>query len=475
MRVLFVEPPKDVWFILGEYLAPPFGILTLASYLEAKSAKAEIEVVDCQVERLDWKGLERRVEAFQPDIVAPSGLATCNAYSVLRTAEIAKEVDPAVTTAVGGRHFTALADEQLKTYPEIDIVIRGEGEQTLVEITKKIGEKQPLSTVPGISFRREAQIIHTPDRPLMSNLDMLPTPGYHFVEEHMSKYYFTLMAGKDAPFAIIEGSRGCYHNCTYCSCWRFWRGEHRSKSPERIADELEQMHREYGSKFFWLADDNLGLGSRIRHLCSELAERNLADQITWFMQARCDDIVQEKRMLSKMRKAGNIWILVGLDSPDPTTLRTFRRNGIDKSNAKAALNLLRENDIFSQGTFIIGERNDSRESIKTLREYADWLDPDLATFMTLTPFPGTEIYEIAKTNGWIEDTNWNNYDMIHAIMPTEHLTKEEVQEELYECYRTFFGSWNRRYKGLFSHNEIKKRTYQFLARKAILAGLRSLF
>ena len=95
--------------------------------------------------------------------------------------------------------------------------------------------------------------------------------------------------------------------------------------------------------------------------------------------------------------------------------------------------------------------------------------------MTLTPFPGTEIYEIAKTNGWIEDTNWNNYDMIHAIMPTEHLTKEEVQEELYECYRTFFGSWNRRYKGLFSHNEIKKRTYQFLARKAIVAGLRSLF
>jgi anaerobic magnesium-protoporphyrin IX monomethyl ester cyclase len=168
-------------------------------------------------------------------------------------------------------------------------------------------------------------------------------------------------------------------------------------------------------------------------------------------------------------------MLVGFDSPDPETLAAFRRERINRSNAKEAVELLRKNDIFSQGTFIIGERRDSRESIRALVEYADWVDPDIATFMTLTPFPGTEIYETAKHNGWIEDANWGDYDMIHAIMPTEHLTREEVQEELYKCYQTFFGSWPRRYRGFFSRNEITRRTYQYLARQAILTGLRSLF
>jgi anaerobic magnesium-protoporphyrin IX monomethyl ester cyclase len=94
--------------------------------------------------------------------------------------------------------------------------------------------------------------------------------------------------------------------------------------------------------------------------------------------------------------------------------------------------------------------------------------------MALTPFPGTELYNIATRNGWIEDANWNNYDMIHATMSTAYLTREEVQQELIDCYRDFFGSWNRRYTGLFSTNAIMRRTYRYLARRAILVNLRKL-
>ena len=155
-------------------------------------------------------------------------------------------------------------------------------------------------------------------------------------------------------------------------------------------------------------------------------------------------------------------------------MNAFRRKGIHKTTAKKSVDLLRENEIFSQGMFILGDWRDSHESIKELREYADYLDPDIATFMTLTPFPGTEIYENANREGRIEDRNWSHYDMIHAIMPTEQLTREEVQKELYECYRSFYGKWKRRYQGLFSKNEITKRTYQYLARKAIMTGLQSL-
>jgi len=208
VKVLFVEPPKDPWFVMGEYIPPPFGILALASYLEA-NREADIGVVDCQAERLGWKSLEKRIESFEPNIVAPSGLATCNAYAVIRTAELAKKIDPSTTTIVGGQHFTALADESLETYKDIDVVIRGEGEQTLVELVEALEERKNLSRVKGISFRQGERVLHNPDRPLIKDLNTLPLPAYHYVKEHMKTYYFSLMTGKDSSFAIIEGSRGC--------------------------------------------------------------------------------------------------------------------------------------------------------------------------------------------------------------------------------------------------------------------------
>jgi anaerobic magnesium-protoporphyrin IX monomethyl ester cyclase len=472
---MFVEPPKDFWFILGQYVPPPFGILALAAYLEKECPETEIEVVDCQAERLDWNGLEKRVESSRPDIVVASSLATCNAYTVLRTVDLAKKLNPESLTVVGGQHFTALAEESLREYPNIDVIIRGEGEETLAEIVRAKAQNKSLSQVLGCSYRSGDCARHVRDRSLIHDLNSLPFPGYHFVREHMKEYYFALMAGKDESFAIVEGSRGCRHDCLYCSQWNFWGKKSRSKSPKRIVDELEHINKQYGSTFFWLTDDNFGLGQRMNTLCEEILKRGLEKKITWFIQARCDDIVTNQELLVKMRKAGNIWILLGLDTPDAETLAKFRRQGVSKDTAKQAVDLLRKNSIFSQGTFIIGDRRDSHESISTLCDYADQLDPDIATFMALTPFPGTEVYENAKRNNWIEDTNWNNYDMIHAIMPTEHLTRIQVQQELYECYQAFFGSWKRRYQGIFSDNIITRRTYQYLARQAILTALRSLF
>jgi len=473
MKVLFVEPPKDYWFVMGEYLPPPLGILNLAAYLEAKDEDVEIDVIDCQAESIDWRGLEKHVASFSPDIVAPSALSTCNTYSVIRTLETAKKVNPNTVTVVGGQHFTALADESLRAYPEIDYVVRGEGEQTMTELVRALKGKMILSDVAGISFRNEGTIIHGPDRRLMDNLDDLPLPGYHFVEQHMKKYHFRMMSGEKSGYALVEASRGCTHHCSFCSQWRFWKGSCRTKSPKRIVDEMEHYHREYGISFFWLTDDNFGLGNKTNELCDELIRRRLSDDVSWFMQARCDDVAENEDILPKMRRAGNAWMLLGLESPSKETLDTYRK-GIDPSQARKAVELLKKNDIFCQATFIVGERRDSHESIQNLRETANELDPDIAIFMALTPFPGTDLYETARQNGWIEDDNWANYDMIHAIMPTENLTRKEVQEELYACYRGFYGSMNRRLKSIFSSNTIKRRTYQYMAGQDILRSLEAL-
>jgi len=458
---------------MGQYIPPPFGILTLAAYLEKNCEELNIDIIDSQADGLDWNALENRIKTVNPDIVAPSALTTCNAFATARVAQIAKKINSTIKTIVGGQHFTALAEDSMEKYPEIDYIIRGEGEETLRELVDAINRNENTKNILGLTQRIKNSIVSTPDRPLICDLNSLPHPGYNFVKKHMKGYYFSLMAEKETSFAIIEGSRGCSHNCTYCTQSPFWRRTHRQKSPNRIVDEIEQIYNEYGSTFFWFTDDYFTLDERTNKICELIIEKKL--DISWFCQARCDDIVQNKELIPKLSKSGNIWMLLGFDTPNPETLKEFRRTGINKSVAKETVTTLRQNQIFSQGTFIIGNRSDTKESIQVLREYADWLDPDLATFMALTPYPGTEIFEQAKQNNWIEDYNWANYDMIHAIMPTETLTRNEVQEELYRCYDNFFGSWPRRYKGISSENKYVRRTYQYLAKQALITRLQNLF
>lgn len=474
MKVLFVEPPKDTWFVMGEYLPPPYGIIQLAAYLEKEVKDVEIEVLDCNAQQVNWKGLERRIESFNPDVVASSALATCNAYVVARTLETAKRINPNILTVTGGQHFTATAQESLETYPEIDVIARGEGEQTLVELVRNANKKSFFPKIKGLSFKHKGKIFHNQAGPLIENLNDLPYPGYHFVKDIVHKYHFAAMAGFNAPYALIEGSRGCTHTCTFCTQWRHWLGKWRVKSPKRIADEMEFCYQNYGSRFIWLTDDNLGFGKRVSDVADEILQRKMADDLMWFVQARCDDIVRNEKTLPKLRKSGLRWVLLGVETPKQLTLESFKK-GITAEDAKKAVALLKENDIAAHTMFIIGDRKDTAESIASLREFVNELDPDFAIFAILTPFPGTEIFEEAKRNGWIEDFSWSHYDMVHAIMPTETLSRKEVQEELYLCYRSFYGSWKRRFQGIFSRNELRRRVYWYMAGRGILGQLKTLF
>ena len=474
MNVLFVEPPKDIWFVMGEYLPPPFGIIQLAAFLEREVKDVDIEVLDCNAQQIDWKGMEKRIESFNPDIVASSALATCNTYVVARTLETAKRVNPNILTVAGGQHFTATAQESLETYPEIDVIVRGEGEQTFTELVKKANKKSSFPQIKGISFRQNEKILHTPSRHLIENLDELPYPGYHFVKDIVHKYHFAAMTGHNAPYALIEGSRGCPHNCTFCSQWIHWQGIWRIKTSQRIADEFEFCYQNYGSRFIWLTDDNFGFGKRADELADGIIQRGIEEDLMWFTQARCDDVVRNSDVLPKLRKSGLRWVLLGVENSKESTLETFRKN-ITAKDAKDAVKLLKENDIFAHAMFIIGERKDTAKSIADLREFANELDPDFVIFAILTPFPGTELYDEAIKNGWIEDFNWSHYDMVHAIMPTETLSRREVQEELYNCYRSFYGSFERRISGLFSGNKMKRRIYWYMAFRGILKQFKELF
>jgi anaerobic magnesium-protoporphyrin IX monomethyl ester cyclase len=194
MKVLFIEPPKDQWFVMGEYLPPPYGIIQIAAYLERELNGVEVEILDCNARHIDWKDLEKQIGSSKPDIVASSSLATCNTYVVVRTLETAKKTNPDILTVTGGQHFTAMAQESLEEYQDIDVIVRGEGEQTFTELAANAGKPSALQKIKGLSFRNGGKVVHTPPRPLIENLEQLPYPGYHLVKDFVHKYHFAAMA-----------------------------------------------------------------------------------------------------------------------------------------------------------------------------------------------------------------------------------------------------------------------------------------
>ena len=356
MKILFIEPPKDIWFVMGEYLPPPYGIIQLAAYLEREAKDAQLEILDCNAEKVDWKMMEQRIASSKPDVVACASLATCNTYAVVKTLEAAKRVSPETLTVTGGQHFTATAHDSLQLYPEIDAIIRNEGEQTLVELVKAHQNRASFQDIQGISFRNNGKIVHNPSRPLIADLEDLPFPGYHLVKDNMPQYHFSVMSGKKAPYALIEGARGCNHQCTFCTQWRHWQACWRLKSAKRVADEMAFCNREFGSKMVWLTDDNFGTGQRPKEIAEEILAKQLSD-VSWFVQARCDDIIRNKDLLPKLAKSGLSWVLLGVENSNPATLDYFKK-GITPQDAKTAVRLLKDNGIFAHAMVIIGNRKE---------------------------------------------------------------------------------------------------------------------
>jgi anaerobic magnesium-protoporphyrin IX monomethyl ester cyclase len=215
----------------------------------------------------------------------------------------------------------------------------------------------------------------------------------------------------------------------------------------------------------------MNLRQRGQSLYEELRHRRCKDDIMLFFQARTDDIARNPDVIENLRDVATYWILCGVETNSPEMLKEYNK-GITTGDAYNAMKVLTRSDIFSQAMFVIGGRKDTHESIEQIRQYSEDITPGLALYTTLTPFPGTIIHETAKKNGWIEDANYTNYDMVHAIMPTETLTRSEVQEELYRCYHSFYGSVTKGIAGVFAKNKLKRTLYRHMAGQRVLTQLR---
>jgi anaerobic magnesium-protoporphyrin IX monomethyl ester cyclase len=461
MKVLFVEPPKVPWEMMGNFIAPPLGLAQLAGVLEINGV--DVQIVDCNASGLTWSDLEQAMVDAQPSLVGTSAMTTFFP-TALQVMQIAKEIDDNITTAVGGPHVTFTVQETLENYPEIDIVGRGEGEQVILDLVHCLRDDGDLTQVKGIAFRKDGEVVQTP-LPEPVEVDEIPLPAYHLLP--MESYYFTVFK----KFCTVLASRGCPYNCTFCAERGFWGPGWRPRDPAMVGDELELLCRKYGRESIWFGDDCFNVdGEHMARVCEEILLRGL--QLDWYYQGRADLLIKHREYLPLMRRAGNMMVQLGIEAASEEEWRDLRK-GLTVEQVREAVSLLREHGIVCQGLMIIGTRQDDARSIMRKVDFLKWLDMDFPIFTIYTPFPGTEVFEEAKEKGWLETMDYALYDMANPIMSTEHLSRKELVRVYGQCFISFYTDPIRIFKGLTSNIPWKREIWRYMLGFTLRQYLRS--
>ena len=239
-HVALVNPPYPPEASQSIFL--PLGIGYLAAVLEQEGYK--VDVVDCQITRPDQKTLEDKFRSLNPDIIGVTS-ATVTYLPALDVLKTAKAAVPKALTLMGGPHVTVLDQEAVTESSNLDIVVRGEGEQTMLELARLVseGNLKNLSQVQGITYKNNNQIIQTPDRPFIQDIDSLPRPAHHHFDTNMYKLF-------GVNYMPIITSRGCPSACTFCLARKMCGHGFRGRSPSKVVDELEWLRDEYHAGAF---------------------------------------------------------------------------------------------------------------------------------------------------------------------------------------------------------------------------------
>ena len=433
---------------MGDCCAPPLGLAYIAAVLEQDNIS--VELIHCNGMGVTWKELPGLIKRASPDIVG-TGAMTPLFSGALKTVAIAKEVDPGITTVVGGSHATFLYKEVLQ-HAAIDIVVRGEGEETILDLVHCL-ENDSLRTVKGIAYRNNGDIVATERRPPV-DVDSLPLPAYHLLP--MEKYHFEFLD----EFSTMVSSRGCPFSCTFCSESDFWQDPWRPRNPASIGEELEIVTKKYKRKSVWFGDDCFNVDyTHIKGICDQILERDL--DVQWFYQGRVDFLIKHKELLPLMRRTGNIMVQIGVEASTDKELTTLNKK-TTTTQIKKAVALLKENDIVSQALIIVGTFDDTKKSILHKINYMKSIKADFPIFTMFTPFPGSQVYEKAKEQEMIEDDNFDHFDMAYAVMPTRNMGRGELLKWYGECHREHYSDPLQILTGLLSRNKFKRAIWRHM-------------
>jgi anaerobic magnesium-protoporphyrin IX monomethyl ester cyclase len=422
-HVTFVNPP----YPSGSHQHPPFtpsGIGYLAAVLEKN--QFEVDVIDCQALRLSYEQFKSEISKRQPNIVGITS-TTLTYKSALHIAKIAKEVFPDCLTILGGCHATFWDDEALQECPYLDIVVRKEGENTLLELVQKLEAGKSLHDVLGITYRKDGKVLKNPDRPYIENLDDLPFPAHHLWPiEHLRKH------GKTA-FPLMT-SRGCVYWCNFCTAVRMFGKKYRMRSPKNVVDELEFLNNTYGANHFAFYDDAFTVNqSRTEEICREIRNRKL--KIKWNCETRVDMVTKD--LLRKMREAGCSDVWFGVESGSQRVLDEMRK-GISIAQTMRAFNWAKEVGLMTVAAVILGFPGETKETAWETIKFVEKINPNDVGYYVATPYPGTPLYDFVKENGWLKITDFDRYDTATPTFETPTLHMQDLREIRELAFQRFY-------------------------------------
>lgn len=419
-RILLVKPKgrKGLGFSVDVI---PIGLEYIAASIEEVVDK--VWIIDMEFER---HTLQHFLDVLHPNLIGITMSATDHNEG-LRLAKIAK--DNGITTVLGGYHPTAIPDELL-SHPQIDMIVRGEGELTMKELVQKGSPERVL----GISYKKSGNAIHNPDRPLIENLDSLP-----FSARHLRKHkYKDHMNNNSKELDVITMSRGCWGRCSFCCEPYMSKGRMRFRSPENVMKELFEIvsfHKVNSLQISVTDPDFMGDPKRIDRLCDFLQEHKL--DMTFSVMTRVDSIVRYPKLLKKMCDSGILSYEMGFESSSQKDLNNVKK-GITFDMQRKAVRMLRDNGANVSGTFVIGLPSQSQEEIRQFPAYAKEIGLMNCAFGIATPFPRTEFYEKLEKDGLIFERDWTKFDEMHSVFKLNPLTAKRLEEMETYCMARFW-------------------------------------
>jgi radical SAM superfamily enzyme YgiQ (UPF0313 family) len=418
-KVALVTPPV-LEKVAHHPLFPPLGLAYMAAVLE--QVGVEVKIIDSPVLNFNHQNIKKELEAFQPSIVGV-GSMTPTIESALKCAQIAKEAVPGAQVLMGGPHATFADREILTKEKAVDVIVRGEGEETIVEL----GKKAPLGKIKGISFRKNGDIIQTPNRPFIQDLDALPLPAYKHLP--MEKYNIT---GRN--LLPIISSRGCPYACPFCVASQMFGQQFRARSPKNVLDEMEWLRDEYGAEGIAFQDDTLTFSKqRALDICDGIIERKI--DLHWGCGTRADVVTKE--VLAKMAKANCDETMFGVES-GCQCMRDVLKKRVSTEQCENAIKWTKEAGIFVTVSVILGYPGETKETLQETLDFVRKVEPDDVWLCHATPYPGTHLREIVEKNGWKMSENWELYNTMNPIFEDPALPAKEIAEMRRTFYNRFY-------------------------------------
>jgi anaerobic magnesium-protoporphyrin IX monomethyl ester cyclase len=423
MRVLLINPPNrsSLTARVG-WQFPPLGLLYIAAVLREHNFQPTI--IDLSVHDQSY------LIDFSPYEAVGISSDTPRFNLALSLARQAHEAGKMVF--MGGLHPT-FEDAEALDSGYVHYVVRGEGELTVLELLRLFREKKYAlkpEIIRGISWRDETgKIQRNPDRPFIEELDELPLPARDLI----SLDSYPKKMGRRKVTSIIS-SRGCPNQCSFCSCNIMAGIRWRSRSLEAILEEIRLLDRNYGINAVGFADDNFTLNtSRVWAFTDEILRQQI--DLHWFCSATPEKLASNEKLVQQMARAGCRYMYLGLESGNEWQLKGYHKRTTVKSG-EYAIKLLKKYGIKAIASFVIGGIDETYDDIMRTLKYALRLNPPTVQFCLLTPYPGTQIYKEYQDR--IVTKDWEKYDIMHAVLRTNHFSPEELQKILKKMYTRFY-------------------------------------